>query len=665
MTKNKNKIPKNFLTFEAILKKAKVEKKEIKDLTKIEGKRVANAIKKWAKTKGGVHYTHWFQSLSGRPSEKHDTIEYFSFDNLTQGEPDASSFPNGGLRDTFEARGYTSWDTTSPIFIKTYSGGYKVLCIPTILYSYNGHSLDNKLPLLRSQELINIQSIRLLQALGNVTSKSVVTCVGAEQEFFLIPLDILNKRPDIKLTGRSLFGQPSPRGQEGQDHYFGTMHGDVLKFMVEAENELKPMGVKIETKHNEVAPSQFEFAVRFSTGSIATDQNQLLMETLERVAERHGFACLLHEKPFAGLNVSGKHNNLSLQTDDGIQLFLPGKDKESMDRFLLFVCAVIRGAHKYAGLLRMSAANAGNAHRLGGHEAPPAIISVYLGRVISDLLQKVADSKEISFSKKKSMLDLGNAAVAQIDKHSTDRNRTSPLAFTSNKFEFRMVPSSISIAMVNTILNTIVAEGLDEFATRLIEAESVDSEISSIIKDTLEDHGSIVFNGDNYSKEWLVESKKRGLPNITSTVDAICEFQKDSSINLFEKYKILSRDEIEARVNINLEQYINQINVEARVAINMLRTQYIPAVYKSDRFYNHTTNLLNTCQDIDSKVTELSEKLDSLNKKESIKEKADLYEKSITEKLLAVRYWVDEKEATVPKDLWPVPPYTEILFHLR
>ena len=663
MTKNKNKKIKNFLTFESILKKAKVENKEIKDLTKEEGKRVANAIKKWAKTKGVFHYTHWFQPLSGRTSEKHDTIEYFSFNSLTQGEPDASSFPNGGLRDTFEARGYTTWDTTSPIFIKTYSGGYNVLCIPTILYSYNGHSLDNKLPLLRSQELINEQSIRLLHALGNTTSKSVVTCVGAEQEFFLIPIDILNKRPDIKLTGRSLFGKPSPRGQDGQDHYFGTMHGNILKFMVEAENELTPMGIKVETKHNEVAPSQFEFAVRFSTGSIATDQNQLLMETLERVAARHGFACLLHEKPFAGLNGSGKHNNWSLQTDDGIQLFLPGKDKDSMDRFLLFVCAVIRGAYKYAGLLRSSATNAGNAYRLGGHEAPPAIISVYLGSVISDLLKKVADSQEISFSKKKLILDLGNDAVAQIDKHSTDRNRTSPLAFTSNKFEFRMVPSSISIAMVNTILNTIVAEGLDEFATRLIDADSVGSEISNIVKDTLENYGGIVFNGDNYSKEWLVESKKRGLPNITSTVEAICEFKKDYSIELFEKYNILSRDEIEARVNIRLEQYVNQINIEARTAIDMLNQQYIPALYKSKKIYSNGI-IEGSVDSLHNSVSGLEIKIGEASNEEDIYIKAGKYEQISSSTLVSIRDLVDKCEGYCPKDLWPVPSNTDILFHL-
>jgi glutamine synthetase len=665
--KNKPVDLKDFLTFGEILEKAGIENKKIKKFTKSEQEKVVNFLKKWSREKGVAHYTHWFHPLTGGTAEKHDNIQNFSFNVLIQGEPDASSFPNGGLRDTFEARGYTTLDKTSLFRIVRYSCGSNVLIIPTVFCAYNGESLCNKLPLLRSQKEIAQHALRLVRVLGNKTSQFVNTCVGAEQEYFLVALEDYNKRLDLKMTGRTLFGKSAPRGQECQDHYFGTIRGKVLAFMAEAEKELLAMGVLIETRHNEVAPSQFEVAVRFSVGSLATDNNQLVMETLQRVALRHKFVCLLHEKPFAGLNGSGKHNNWSLQTDDGIQLFSPGKTKEDMESFLLFVSAFIRGAHKYGSLLRMSAANAGNAHRLGGHEAPPAIISVFLGKVISDLLKSVAEGGDISATDKKTILNLGEA-LAQIDKHSTDRNRTSPLAFTSNKFEFRMVPSSISIAMVNTILNTIVAEGLDDFATRLEKAKDKKTEISRIIEDTLENHGKIIFDGDNYSDEWKKEAKKRGLPNITSTVEAISELGKDYSIELFEKYKILSRNEIEARVNIYLEEYVNQINIEARTVIDMVNTQYMPAFARGCKLYNIEPAFLKLSKELVSeigKVPQLLRVLNFIQRKDGLFEKAELYEKSVLKRLESIRDIIDSGELGIPKDLWPVPSYADMLFRVE
>jgi glutamine synthetase len=667
--KNKKNIPtdlKDFLTFGEILENAGIGNKKIKKFTEPEKEKVVNFIKKWSREKEVAHYTHWFHPLNGGTAEKHDNIQNFSFNVLIQGEPDASSFPNGGLRDTFEARGYTTLDKTSLFRIVRYSCGSNVLIIPTVFCAYNGESLCNKLPLLRSQKEVGNHALRLLRALGNETSQFVNTCVGAEQEYFLVALEDYNKRLDLKMTGRTLFGKSAPRGQECQDHYFGTIRGKVLAFMTEAEKELLAMGVLIETRHNEVAPSQFEVAVRFSVGSLATDNNQLVMETLQRVALRHKFVCLLHEKPFAGLNGSGKHNNWSLQADDSIkahdpiQLFSPGKTKEDMERFLLFVSAFIRGAHKYGSLLRMSAANAGNAHRLGGHEAPPAIISVFLGEVISDLLKSVAEGGNISATDKNTVLNLGEA-LAQIDKHSTDRNRTSPLAFTSNKFEFRMVPSSISIAMVNTILNTIVAEGLDVFATRLEKAKDKKTEISRIIKDTLENHGKIIFDGDNYSDEWKKEAKKRGLPNITSTVEAISELGKDYSIELFEKYKILSRSEIEARVNIYLEQYVNQINIEARTVIDMVNTQYIPAMLDRTSFMKFPEK----AEKLIKELMSLHKALEFFQKQDNIDRKAFLYEKSVLKRLGSIRKTVDRAEFFVPKNLWPVPSYADMLFRVE
>ncbi|MBU0650755.1 glutamine synthetase III, partial [bacterium] len=548
---------------------------------------VANAMKDWAVERGATHYTHWFQPLTGSTAEKHDSfinptadggvVMEFSGKQLIQGEPDASSFPSGGLRATFEARGYTAWDCTSPAFLKEDAEGDVTLCIPTAFCSYHGEALDKKTPLLRSMNAVSKQALRVLKALGNKTSKHVTSTVGPEQEYFLVDKMYFAERLDLMLTGRTLFGAPAPKGQELEDHYFGQIKDRVADFMKDLDLELWKMGISAKTKHNEVAPSQFELAPIYATTNIATDHNQIVMETLQKVALRHDLVCLLHEKPYAGINGSGKHNNWSLATDDGINLLEPGRTPHQNEQFLIFLCAILKSADKHAESLRRSAASSGNDHRLGANEAPPAIISVFLGQELTDILNNIAEGKKTE-SKSGIFVKIGVDTLPPLPKDNTDRNRTSPLAFTGNKFEFRMVGSSSSIAGPNVVLNTIVAEALDEIAGRLEKAKDINSEAAAIIKDTVKNHGRIIFNGNNYSQEWVAEAEKRGMPNIKSTVAALETFTDKKVVSMFEKYKVLTKEEIHSRQEIYLEHYSKQINIEALTAIDMVKTLYVPAV---------------------------------------------------------------------------------------
>lgn len=543
---------------------------------------VAAAMKDWAVEKGATHFTHWFQPMTGITAEKHDSfinptsdgkvILEFSGKELIKGEPDASSFPSGGLRATFEARGYTAWDCTSPAFLKDGS-----LCIPTAFCSYNGEALDKKTPLLRSMEALNKQALRVLKALGNTTTKRVITTVGPEQEYFLIDKSMYDARKDLILTGRTLFGAKPSKGQELEDHYFGTIKQRISDFMKEVDEELWKLGILAKTKHNEVAPAQHELAPIFSTTNISTDHNQLTMEIMKKVAAKHDLYCLLHEKPFAGVNGSGKHNNWSMGTDDGMNLLEPGKSPHENQQFLLFLCAVIKAVDEYPSLLRVSAANAGNDHRLGANEAPPAIISIFLGDQLEDVLEQIEKGPATS-SKSASELTIGVNTLPPLPKDATDRNRTSPFAFTGNKFEFRMVPSSASIAGCNFVLNTIVAETLSEVADKLEKATDLDAEIQAILTDIVKNHKRIIFNGNGYSDEWVAEAERRGLPNIHSTVEAAKAMIDEKNQAVLEKHGVLTRVESTSRYEITLENYNKIINIEALTTLEMAKRQIIPAV---------------------------------------------------------------------------------------
>jgi glutamine synthetase len=541
---------------------------------------IANAMKDWAIEKGATHFCHWFQPMTGLTAEKHDsfisptsdgrTMMEFSGKELCQGEPDASSFPSGGLRATFEARGYTAWDCTSPVFIKE-DGKNITLYIPSAFCSYTGQALDKKTPMLRSMEALNKQALRVLQALGNKTSQHVLATLGPEQEYFLVDRSFYEKRLDLVLTGRTLFGAPSPRGQEMDDHYFGTLHERVASFMYEVNTELWKLGVSAKTQHNEVAPGQYELAPVFATVNVGTDHNQLTMETLQKVATRHGFVCLLHEKPFVGVNGSGKHNNWSLVTDDGINLLNPGKTPHDNMVFLVMLCAVVRAVDKYARLLRASVANAGNEHRLGANEAPPAIVSIFLGDQLTDIFEQLA-AEGAKTSKQGGELKLGISSLPPLPKDCTDRNRTSPFAFTGNKFEFRMVGSTQSTAGPTFVLNTIVADVLTEIADELEKAADVTTCAQGILKRIATDHSDVIYNGDNYTDEWVKEAEKRKLPNICSTVDSLHTIMDEENVNVFERQKVLSKAELQARTEILLEAYSMQINIEALTTLNILHT---------------------------------------------------------------------------------------------
>lgn len=650
---------------------------------------VAAAMKDWALEKGATHFTHWFQPLTGITAEKHDSfinpasdgkmILEFSGKELIKGEPDASSFPNGGLRATFEARGYTAWDCTSPAFVKDGS-----LCIPTAFCSYNGEALDKKTPLLRSMEAISTQAMRVLKLLGNTTSKKVITTVGPEQEYFLVDKKMYDQRKDLIFTGRTLFGAKPPKGQELEDHYFGTIKERVSNYMKELDEELWKLGIYAKTKHNEVAPAQHELAPIFGTTNVATDHNQLTMEMMKKIALKHDLVCLLHEKPFAGVNGSGKHNNWSMATDDGINLLEPGHSPHENQQFLLFLAAVIKAVDDYSDLLRISAANAGNDHRLGANEAPPAIISIFLGSQLEDILEQIENGAATS-SKSSSKLLTGVATLPELPKDATDRNRTSPFAFTGNKFEFRMVPSSSSIAQCNFTINTIVAEVLSNIADRLEKAADVDAEIQIILTEIVKKHKRIIFNGNGYSEDWVIEAEKRGLPNIKTTVEATKALIAEKNLAVMEKHKVLSRVEMMSRYEITLENYAKPLNIEALTTLEMAKRQILPAVIKFATSLANSINTINAAgvgadvsaqAELLTEVSTLTASLkkniavleDSIAKAETLHgdtyELASFYRFDVFEKMEAVRADADKLETIVDAEFWPIPTYSDLLFNV-
>lgn len=648
---------------------------------------VASAMKDWAIEKGATHYTHWFQPMTGITAEKHDSfispqpdgkvIMEFSGKELIKGEPDASSFPSGGLRATFEARGYTAWDPTSYAFIKNNS-----LCIPTVFCSYSGEVLDKKTPLLRSMEVLSEQSCRILHMLGDTDVKRVVSTVGAEQEYFLIDKEYYLKRKDLRFTGRTLFGAKPPKGQELEDHYFGSIRPRVIKFMEDLNEELWKLGILAKTEHNEVAPAQHEIAPIFTNANIATDHNQLTMDVMKRVAERHGMVCLLHEKPFAGVNGSGKHNNWSLTTNTGINIFKPGKNPAENKRFLLFLAAVIKAVDEHQDLLRISVASAGNDHRLGANEAPPAIVSMFLGDELTSILDSIEKGCAYNCVRVNQM-QTGVHVLPDFKKDTTDRNRTSPFAFTGNKFEFRMLGSSFSVSGPNIVLNTIVADALSQFADRLEKASDLSKEIDAIVKETYRDHKRIIFNGNNYAKEWVEEAEKRGLLNLKSTPDALPYFVSEKNINLFTKHKIFTKSEITSRCELLLENYCKVISIEALTMLDMVRKDILPAVYEYGKML---ATAVKTKKDIgvdvsgDSEVV-LVEKLGKLSsilyKKADTLEKALIaaadhnsttaehakyYKEAVLSEMQELRATADELETLVGSKYWPFPTYSDLLY---
>ncbi|MDR1866654.1 MAG: glutamine synthetase III [Treponema sp.] len=652
---------------------------------------VAAAMRDWAISKGASHYTHWFHPLTGLTAEKHDAfiaptsdgqiIMEFSGKELIKGEPDASSFPSGGLRATFEARGYTAWDVTSPAFLKQDATG-TTLCIPTAFISYYGQALDKKVPLLKSIEALNKQAIRVLRALGNETAKRVIPTVGPEQEYFLIDREYYNKRPDLILTGRTVFGSMPAKGQELEDHYFGAIKERVADFMRELNTELWKVGIAAKTQHNEVAPNQFEIAPVFATTTIAVDANQLVMETLKNVARRKGMEALLHEKPFAGVNGSGKHNNWSLATDDGTNLFEPGANPESNARFLLFATAVVEAIDRYALLIRASAATAANDHRLGANEAPPAIVSIFFGGPLTELFEDIATGKSLHHTDSNGTIGLGVTSLPSLPKDVSDRNRTSPFAFTGNKFEFRMVGSSQSIATPNTYLNTAVAQVLSEFADKLEHAQDKNQAIQAIIKESYSAHRRVVFNGNGYTDEWVKEAEIRGLPNVRNAVDALAVLVQEETIKLFETHKVLTREESESRYHIYLEKYARQVNIEAGVTVDLAQRYIFPAATRYAKNLAKSASALsglgvkNTAQveqakhiaeltaELFKKTEELSQVLTKAQDIENVIERAKAYCTTVCPAMNAVRSQGDALEKLVAKDLWPLPGYDELLFKL-
>ena len=646
---------------------------------------VANTMKDWAIEKGATHFTHWFQPMTGITAEKHDSfisptsdgkiIVEFSGKELIKGEPDASSFPSGGLRSTFEARGYTAWDCTSPAFYKN-----NTLYIPTAFCSYTGEALDKKTPLLRSMQALSKQAVRILRAFGNTTATKVTTTVGPEQEYFVIDKKLYEKRKDLILTGRTLFGSKPPKGQELEDHYFGILKERIAAFMLEVDQELWKLGVLSKTKHNEVAPAQHELAPIFTTTNIATDHNQLVMETLKKVANRHGLVALLHEKPFAGVNGSGKHNNWSMASNDGQNLLEPGKTPHDNEQFLVFLAAVLEAVDEYADVLRVSAANPGNDHRLGANEAPPAIISAFLGEQLTDILEQIENGGAKS-SKSGGELKLGVTTLPALPKDATDRNRTSPFAFTGNKFEFRMVASSASIAEPNTALNTIVAETLSRVADRLEKAKDVDAEAQAIVKEIIKKHKRIIFNGNNYAEEWLLEAEKRGLPNIKSTVAAISALITDKTVKLYEKHGVLTKEELHSRYEIYLENYIKVINIEALTALDMSKREILPA---SLEFAGTVASEIAAIKSAGSKssaaeklLAELTATIDSFGKNiealeaslagghsTSVFKHAEYHRDVVFTAMAALRIDGDKLETLVDERVWPLPTYADLLFRV-
>ena len=663
-----------------------------KELDVLTAEVVANAMKDWAIEKGVTHYTHWFQPLTGVTAEKHDSfispmnsagkvLMEFSGKELIKGEPDASSFPSGGLRATFEARGYTAWDCTSPAFVRHDAAG-AILCIPTAFCSYTGEALDKKTPLLRSMEAINIQSLRLLRLFGNTTSQKVTPSVGPEQEYFLVDREKYLQRKDLIYTGRTLFGAMPPKGQELEDHYFGSIRERVGAFMKEVNEELWRLGVTAKTQHNEVAPAQHELAEIYSEANIAVDHNQLVMETLKKVAGRRGLTCLLHEKPFAGVNGSGKHNNWSIVTDDGINLLDPGKTPHENIQFLLVLTCILKAVDEHADLLRESAADVGNDHRLGANDAPPAIISVFLGEQLEDVLTQLISTGMATSSIQGGTLTTGVKTLPDFKKDATDRNRTSPFAFTGNKFEFRMVGSSDSIASPNTVLNTIVAEAFADACGILEKADNFDEAVHDLIKKYATQHQRIVFNGNGYSDEWVAEAAERGLPNITSMVDAIPALVTDKAVALFEKFGIFTKKELESRAEIQYEAYAKAINIEARTMIDMAGKSLIPAVVRYTKSLADTVNavsaagsdfsvakelldessaLLSDAKTALSKLTDVTMKGASM---EEGKEQATYYRDYVKAAMDDLRAPIDELEMIVDKEFWPMPSYGDLIFEV-
>lgn len=654
---------------------------------------VANAMKDWAIEKGATHYTHWFQPMTGFTAEKHDSfisptddgrvIMEFSGKELIKGEPDASSFPNGGIRSTFEARGYTAWDCTSPAFLRE-DAGKLILCIPTAFCSYTGEALDKKTPLLRSMEALSKQALRILRLFGNTSSTRVTSTVGPEQEYFLVDKKYYQKRLDLMLTGRTLFGVLPPKGQEMEDHYFGSINDRVAAFMQELNIELWKLGVSAKTQHKEVAPGQYELAPIFATTNIATDHNQLIMESLQKVADRHGMACLLHEKPFAGVNGSGKHNNWSMSTNEGVNLLEPGKTPHENAQFLTFLSAVIKAVDEYAELLRASAANAGNDHRLGANEAPPAIISIFLGEQLSDIIEQLKNGRPKN-SKQGGELTIGVSTLPDLPKDSTDRNRTSAFAFTGNKFEFRMVPSSLSIAGPNVVINTIVAEVLSQISDRLEQTEDFHLELRTILKEIALNHSRVIFDGNGYSDEWIKEAEERGLPHIRSTVEAIPALISDKAIQVFEKHRVFSSTELHSRYEIYLEHYSKSINIEAQTMIDIARRQILPVVMRYATELGKSINTIRSAYaeaDVSTQVSMLHETSTHLK---GLKDKIDVLEDVTTkakdlhgepylqgkyyrdvvfEAMNELRIVTDRLEVLVDYELWPLPSYTQMLFML-
>ncbi|MDR0644230.1 MAG: glutamine synthetase III [Treponema sp.] len=652
---------------------------------------VAVAMRDWAISKGASHYTHWFQPLTGLTAEKHDSfispthdgkvLMEFSGKELIKGEPDASSFPSGGLRATFEARGYTAWDVTSPAFLKQDKTG-TTLCIPTAFISYYGQALDKKVPLLRSINALGKQALRVLRSLGNETTKHVFTSVGPEQEYFLIDKEFYDKRPDLILTGRTVFGYMPAKGQELEDHYFGAIKERVVAFMRELNVELWKVGIPAKTQHNEVAPNQFEIAPVYSTTTWATDANQLVMETLKTVARRHGMEAILHEKPFAGVNGSGKHNNWSIGTDDGVNLLDPGENPENNARFLLFATAVVEAVDRYALLLRAGAATAANDHRLGANEAPPAIISIFFGGPLTEILENIAEGKPIIHKDTGEKIQLGVTSLPSLPKDVSDRNRTSPFAFTGNKFEFRMVGSSQSIATPNTFLNIAVAEVLAEFADKLEKSSDKNKAILNIIQESYSKHRRVVYNGNGYSDEWVKEAERRGLPNVRNAVDALDILTRSETIQLFEKHGVLTEEELESRYHIYLEKYAKQINIEAGVTIDIAKRQIFPAVtFYAGRLAKNASALAaigaaSAPQEKQAKrIAEFSADLfDETARLETVLSeaqeaddpfiKAKAYFEKVIPAMSAVRVKADALEKLSSKSVWPLPGYEDMLFKL-
>ena len=665
---------------------------EGKELDPMVAEVVAEAMKEWAIEKGATHYTHWFQPLTGVTAEKHDSfitaprddgsvLLDFSGKELIKGEPDASSFPSGGLRATFEARGYTAWDPTSPAFVRKDAAG-AILCIPTAFCSYTGEALDQKTPLLRSMEAINEQALRLLRLFGNTTSTKVTPSVGAEQEYFLVSADSFNQRKDLIYTGRTLFGAMPPKGQEMDDHYFGTIRQRVGAYMRQVNDELWKMGVTAKTQHNEVAPAQHELAPIYEKVNVAADHNQILMQTLRRVANEHGLKCLLHEKPFAGVNGSGKHNNWSLTTDDGINMLNPGKKPHENTQFLLILACILKAVDEHADLLRESAADPGNDQRLGADEAPPAIVSVFLGEQLEDVVQQLISTGNATTSKKGGVIDTGVSTLPDLFKDATDRNRTSPFAFTGNKFEFRMVGSRDSIASPNIVLNTIVAEAFCEACDELEKAGDVTEAAKELTSRLFTEHERIIFNGNGYSPEWVKEAEKRGLPNLPSMVDAIPALVSDKSVAMFERFGVLTRSELLSRTEIKYEVYAKTTNVEALTMIDMATKQFIPATVsytgqlasvidsleKIGADSSVQREILSQCSVLLTKTSDALKELKKVQKEGQAmpygKDKAVFYHDSIVPAMEALRSPVDALEMLVDKSYWPMPSYGDLLYEL-